>query len=696
MVRLKVGESYLLVSASELKFNITFRNSVFGFLNSLVFNFTIPGTDYNARLCGFPLHLNRLVKTKVTSSGYIELDSISISGTWEAAQTTEDFIELSFSFISDDFTAFVLNKKLPDLFNETITTTNIIDHQFVTALKKYPDTPYQFPSVYNPEFYGDKNPFFIGVINYFERFFVNKVSNSNTIIPMLYLPYIIQRIFNQAGYKVTGDIFEDEMFKSALLYNNYALDHLVTERFEGNLLDYTTPAAFAWYYPICENIFINLGNRYRETDGRYTLVSEANYQVKAIITHKPISTVQRIDYQIQLIHEDNNYNEEILGQKVYMFLPGDTGSQTNNFDISHNVLSDELGWLFIKMKYTDENGQPAIIQIVDFELEIIRLESPSVNIYQNSFNLKNHVSELDVLDFLDKFYKDFQVFPVFDNIAKTVTLLYFSQIIGKLQNLNLSQGLIRNTLKVEQNQFDGIEFAFNFSGNDSFKVNNNETPEIIDYLYFAFPSSEVWLPWPFFTTFFVASLNAFYQKVASEEDPITNFEVIGDKQLIHKIENADKKVELFFSPACMRNFFNTNYTALALPAVGGQGTSEAYKMKNTAPLRILFYAGYGVGVASVADAYPFATITKYDSLGNTVFPITWTAQQVALRYWSETIAWYRNRLKLEFTRNFTAKELAELSLHQKQMFQDAHILIEEAFAVIEGDLKEVQVKGWTV
>jgi hypothetical protein len=223
MIKLKVENAYLEVSG-KLQFNITFRSPVFGFLTNIVYNFYIPYTDFNARLFGFPLHLNRLNRAKVNKPGSIEIENIVINGTWAAKESAEDYIELSFSFIADEFTAFAINKNLPELFDEIITTTNIFTHQYETIQKTWPETNYQFPSVFNPDFYGDKNESFLGVINYFEHFYVNKDTNGNTIIPMPYLAFIVKEIFIKAGYEVNGSIFNDAMFKTAILYSNFALD----------------------------------------------------------------------------------------------------------------------------------------------------------------------------------------------------------------------------------------------------------------------------------------------------------------------------------------------------------------------------------------------------------------------------------------------------------------------------------------
>jgi hypothetical protein len=170
---------------------------------------------------------------------------------------------------------------------------------------------------------------------------------------------------------------------------------------------------------------------------------------------------------------------------------------------------------------------------------------------------------------------------------------------------------------------------------------------------------------------------------------------VADNQPAFRIDNAAERIDLDFAPLVMRNHFNSQYAALSMPAISCQGTSEAFQLNNEAPLRILFYIGFGTGVTNLINSYPFATTTRYDSMANVVLPINYTAAEFAHRYWDQTIAWLRNRIKIEFQAYLTANELLRLAFHKKQMLLDSHFLIEEAFAEIDGDLKYVQIKGFT-
>lgn len=95
----------------------------------------------------------------------------------------------------------------------------------------YPTSKIQWPTMYNPEHYGDLNPDFTGWINNYEQGkpWINYSSgetmtgNRFTLVPCFYLLHVITQIFSQAKISVSGRGVNEERFKRILVENNYSI-----------------------------------------------------------------------------------------------------------------------------------------------------------------------------------------------------------------------------------------------------------------------------------------------------------------------------------------------------------------------------------------------------------------------------------------------------------------------------------------
>lgn len=675
MIELEANNQLLEIDRRNLRFNITYRSPYFGYLTSFVFNFLIPNTDRNSRTFNFPLRLNRISKTRVNLPGRILSDGIELAaGTWEAATAGEDFIELSFTFIADELVSALTSKTLPEIFDEEIATENIITHVEETVLKAWPETDYQFPSVYAPDFYGGENESFLGVINNFESDFVNDDFNLNTIVPMPYLFGIIKRIFEFAGFEVYGEIFEDEMLKKALLLNNHALDRLISIAFYGNQSEA--------YHTVIEKDFIVIwdffsdqGGFYNPDTGKYNIGYPGTYNIDARIVHYKLAF---LNYTVQVIRKVGA-TESILFTSSGIYSDFEDAETLISLDVE---IDNNLGEIFVKV--TCESGG-SLVKTSYFN--ITSPENKKINAYQESFNLKNHVPPHDAIEFLKMFFQEFQVFPRISKERK-VALISFSELHESIPQKDLTQGLLRGSLKIKQNDYKGYRMFFDFDEQTIF------TPDVVHGevdTYFDLPSHiENYL------VVLVKSLNAYLTHVYNEELDAFVWEPLADISPQAEDAQKDREIPLKFAPLFMRNFDNRIESPRSLPFFDGSGTSHAYKLTNDFPdIRIMFYVGYNLSFSDSADKYPFASTSKYNTQGEEVLPYNYFASEVASRYWSSALAWLKTRLEVEFEKHFTPLELKMLSMAKNQMLLDSTIIIEEIYANVDPDLSKAKVKGYS-
>jgi hypothetical protein len=696
MILLEANSEFLEINTRDLSFNITVRSPFFGYLSSFVYNFTIPYTPRNARIFKFPDRLNRLSKTQATCPGRILIDGLEVaSGTWQAQAHGEQFIEVAFIFVADNFITALDQVQIPDLFDEEITVADIIAHVEDTAENKvYPETEYQFPSVHAPEFYGGKNENFKGIINNFEsgEFYSNSIIfNTNTIVPMLYLFAVLNRIWEASGYSAKGKIFEDAMLQKCLLFNNYALDNLHDVRFLGeaeNLM--VTEADF---FVIDWDEVEDNTNRY--ANGLYEIAIEGNYEVIVNMNFTTADKTKVYTYIIQLEHQP------LAGGNTVTI--GDPHTGTTDFDPIPSVSFVEqandlgIGTLFVTIKLYEWANSGAgyyDVEILTGSVIIRKMDELGINIFPNTFNLKNHAPKFAAIDFVKMFFEEYQLFPVFDNVSKNIQLLSLNDVISSAQQFNLSEGLIRESIRVEQNTYNGLRLAFDFGDDDD----QYFTPDRIDYEVDSFADLDDMLIKEH-EVYFVKSLQAYYQLITVKKNETlnTSWAVVSHKSLPYIDGNGADERTLKFAPCMMRNVETLlDDLPRSMPTVLGQGTSKAYEMVNDWPLRVMFYAGYGVGATGTTDTYPFATTTMYDTQGNAVFDYNYNADAILANFWKATLDFLKTRLKIEFDRTLTPYELKVLDLARRQFFQDAHMIIEELYIEVNKELSSGKVRGWVL
>jgi hypothetical protein len=695
MILLEANNEYLDITASNLNFNMTLRSPFFGYLSSFVYNFTIPYTAKNARIFYFPDRLNRINKTQATCPGRILIDGIeAASGTWKAKAHGEEYIELAFIFKADDFIEALNGVQVSDLFDEEITVDDIVTHVTdVAKTKVYPETEYQFPSVYAPEFYGSVNPNFLGVINNFESDIFYKDSiiyNTNTIVPMLYLFAVLDRIWEATNYSVRGEIFENTMLQKCLLINNYALDKLKDVLFKG-IAENTLVTEFGFHIINWDEV-IDDADRYEA--GLYNIALEGEYEVYLNINFKGMDFGKTYHYLIDIVNTPVGNNDTVIHT-----VGGVTDfSSSVNVEFTETFSDLELGTLYIKIRVSElyETGNPYYDVNVLFGTVIIRhLSDSGLNYYNNTFNLKNHSPDFSALDFFKMFCEEYQLFPVFDNVSKTINIFSFTDVLSSNLQLDLSQGLLRNSLRVEQNIYDGIKLNFVFDNEQQ----QYFIPDSVDNAVNSFADLRgIWIK--FHDVYFIRSLQAYYNKVVVELDDGSN---INEWQVISHHPNefldgngADNRV-LKFVPCMMRNVFTSkNKHPRSMPTILGTGTSKAFGLINESPLRVMFFAGYWLGTSGIENKYPFATSTKYDTEGNIIFPYNYNAEGVAANFWMPTIEWLKTRLRVEFERDLTAFELKTIALNKRQFLLDTAIIIEELYIELNKELDQGKVKGWTI
>lgn len=203
---------------------------------SIVYPFNIPddAEGVNAQIFRHAKYIEtwnrkRLYNCKINLLGLYDLRGALILNSFNGSYRVSVLIDKDIDGFAD--------KKLSEFDYKNIKTDVI--HYANTAINNvWPDIPVQFPTIFNPDFYGERkinedgsidsnNPAYGEYMNKYDStnstFQRNMAEgNINVLCPQLYLFELLQTVFN--AYKIVGDFWTDNEQRSLLLYSNISLD----------------------------------------------------------------------------------------------------------------------------------------------------------------------------------------------------------------------------------------------------------------------------------------------------------------------------------------------------------------------------------------------------------------------------------------------------------------------------------------
>lgn len=695
MITLVVNGITLESNVSYDDVRITYRNAASGMYVSFLFDLSIPATAHNLAALNHPNRPNRLNRERQSLSGQLYINNkLIINGLYEVGDVTETVIEINIEFVAADFINNLGSKMLNEILDEQFLFSTKIYEDIV--LLRWPDTPVCFPSVYNPEFFGEENPAFGGIINNAENSLLNSPINSNVTIPMLYIAEIVKRVFTYAGYDVTGKIFSNPLFTKAWVYNNFAIDELESFFFKGEKNSGLVSSATD-YIVLFNEYPQNQGGYYNSTTGRYLCPAPGNYKISGEITHKKgpwYTSGDFYNYTIKLIATSLGVGT-VLDSDSIGFTTDLIEERSWSFDVEFS-LEDEASstYLFLEITYQDENGIPSSAEIVSSEIYIRNQDLPFIQVFPTGFNIKNHVPKMQAIDFINAVLHDYKLVPIWDNIGKTCNLISFGDFLSQLSTTDYKNKLIANTLKIGPNDFEGIKISYAWKGPDSFTDQSFVAPDEIEGISTILPSYANLLP---NKAYYVDSLRAYITLKVVKEPPYESFilEVISDEQpeFIDQYKGFhEEEIQLNFSPMPMR--ISPRYSSYQFPAISGKGTSVAYNIYADFPLRISWEYGFG---GYTNSKFFRSTITMRDNVdGLTGLPFNINAQSWVSEFWSEYLKWRKRRQPIKASFLLTQRDISVIDLTKLIKAVDTFIIADELYLSPAENESKAEIEGFTV
>ncbi|WP_340074572.1 PKD domain-containing protein [Leptobacterium sp. I13] len=419
-----ITESFKL-DLSHLKIKFSEENSFFekGLIKQYSFPFKIPRersfipffqfiSDHNS------IESNRYVKgTLFRNDRYYDAELL-ITGVSKGLEVVIYY---------NTYKLDIMGSSLRSLPWGTIEAGNDI-HTFAaqTVLKDYPDTPVNFVEVYAPDRYKDYefgNGQYAGFINHnvngvfqdtvYEVFGIS-FARMNEMRPFLYLKEVVQFIFSQIGYTVTGDLMTNASINKCLLYHDNPIFYTNNDYERGeNLILTLLQANVSGYTP---NYLT-----YNEYAHAIVMNSYGTYKVKV-----------SVEGDIQAAGEECYircyFNNTLLATAIAR----DAGDFTREFSFDFNVGVSETGNAFeIRVIATD-----ATKATISGEFEITGTLRP---LYRSYISIKDLVPDITVEGFINAVKESFNMATVFDPATQTVRFDFFTSFVDGQSVLDLSK-----------------------------------------------------------------------------------------------------------------------------------------------------------------------------------------------------------------------------------------------------------------
>ena len=437
-----------LIKQQSFPFNVPYERSYIPF-----YDFVSSHNSQNA---------NKYIKGVLfRNDKYFEAELLIIS----VSKTIKSVIYYSF----DKLTIF--DTKLSDLPWSTINVgTSIFDFANVVKLQNYPDTKINFVQIHDPEKYADYEfGSKVDFINYhestegFSEYVPNPLNlpfrffKMNEMRPFIYIKEIIQFIFEQINYTVSGNFLEDSKISKALQYHNNAIFYTNNDYHFEDELNLTlnqsivsgySPTTTAYNEYIVTKIISQKGS-YKvilELEGELSLSDYGNFYLKCYFNNQIISGGTA----------GANYNPD---GSQYTF----NRSLEFKFDVPEDAVGSTLEFRFI--------CNPFIKETIEGNYEVTGTLRP---LYSDSINLKDLLPDQTVGEYINAIKESFVLRTNFNTNTKNVIFSFFNSDDGDQEIIDISKYEVFQTPR-QLNLSVGYKVQFN----DDTAININKKGEFV-------------------------------------------------------------------------------------------------------------------------------------------------------------------------------------------------------------------------
>lgn len=500
-----------------------------------------------------------------------------------------------------------------------------------------------FPPIYAPNWYdigNANNTDFNGIVNRFnvatQHYFENDITDPHkySYAPAFYVFWILQKIFEEAGYSLNGTAFNNAELRTLIMYQNRSLDkmeelfHTYVSTKNNQYFDNTGGAA-AVVLEATNVAYPDMDDTpcWSNSVFGYQIQAAGDYVVQAVLDYKNDTGIF-VSGGISQVLEVRLFLDTVqIGAAA---LSSSDGVFT--FTFPHTAVSGDVGKKYYLKLFSNGVGFTNFWINAGSTIDVSAVGGSSVNVGERYIKFANYMPDWTCGEFVSAFKQWAKVSFEMDDYRKVVNMNLIDGILNE-KPIDISSK-VTSVADYKIQEFTGAKISYDFGSSDAYLENEVKGLPVLNFLGFykspadvpaankpgqfiiMVPTNEVW----------VSADNLFWDGVGSLYD-------------IYKLGDGSTEIKMRFAPLFM-GVFNMGYD-LVLPKVGDKCSSAMYEMgDNDFAPRFAFYRGNQATFVG-GSHYPFASSSNRDingiSWGNYTFDFYSTNsffQQLNLNYYN--------------------------------------------------------------
>lgn len=531
----------------------------------------------------------------------------------------------------------VIKKKLYDIYlggeREIVTAETLmissaamIAHANAQIALTYPAADYTFPPHKNEKFYYEgttnKNADFEGIINRWnnstQTFTPNSINtnptpdNTETLVPWVYLLYVLKMGFLEEGFTIDGDATVDEEIKQVILYNNYSLDKkygTYSVQATAKLSQTISVETTVVFEKDTGGTDHDEAGIYNTSTGQYTIVEEGYHNLFARIKNYSSSGSGSI-IGSPLVRIIFYKNASAIATSITAF---PAGWWDHTYQV-YFTAADIGKKITVTVEAYGSGGGNFTIDVQGSYLQIQNTSLNDLNLYAQSINLQNHMPDKTFGDLLDWFIKKFNIDVSYDMGSRKVSLNFIEQKCGSSAKADDLTDRASNSYETNYEPA-GFTLKSNFSSDDLFSENNFKAIDADKVIGEVDIAANLPTPQNAGDLIFVKNKNRWY-RTELDANIVPQWVFYSDNYYDEVIGDGDEELASD-GPVFVDEIQLITSSGIA-PVASQKGSSEAFSLgiNRVKDIRVAFYRG--MQPCNNSTLYPMATTTRYDSLGNTI------------------------------------------------------------------------------
>jgi len=588
-----------------------------------VYSFNIPVNDINRDIFKHPDALILNGKVRLYTCSYYLAGNLFFSGKLVLGKITNKQYpaQIVINPFAVDFSSLNISELIDEEFDLGADADAIVSSCNNIITRDYPSVKFQFPCIYNPDFYGDTNTDFDEIVNRFgmtsQTFYENTISiiagadNKFNLVPQPYLIHVLKSIFKFVDYKILGDVFEHELIQKLLLYSNFALDK--TNYFK-HFVKVDQLVLYSVYKYYLADILLPIDRIIEDDDNNYDL-HFSMYEIGNIGYHE-INVRYYIDFE-------NYSNVTKLKIRVKNFA-GDTLESYDYFDFidGYNFFSDnftlyfgasDIGDKIYLSLYLWTDGELiGTVKIKETQITFINTSLRDLNRYDGVFNLNQILPEISTSDYINSFKDMFAIGVFFNFRDKEVSFEFAQNILSSNFYVELDD-YINIDIENELSDESGQTYNYIWGGDALVENNFKSIDKTVEYLDTYEDLENVY---DVDKLYHIKNSGNYY---LAKKDEDYNYIIFSDDFYPKIIGDGKNSIFPKFGAMLMRWIASGFY--YFFPSVSQAGSSVAFDTGINPPdLKLMIWHGKQPEING--RLFPFASSLNYDAQGTRISDYT--------------------------------------------------------------------------